>query len=230
MAASVNPRGEAAPRGVELALARHRRKYEAEVQRLLDATLALMREGDSPDPTVSEILARAHLSTSAFYRHFPTKDDLFVTLLEQAHELTAAHLAQRLADVDSPVERIELWVRALFDLARTEESVARNRPLLLAHPRLLQQFPGEILSGFAALTVPMSAAIAEARAAAGLDTATAASDARLALHQIFGMLIDAAAVRRPVATDDIEAVVSYTLRAVLAESPPRTGRSRLRRS
>ena len=67
------------PRGVERALARRRRRYEDEVERLLDAALQVMRERDTANPSVTDILTVSGLSTSAFYRHFPTKDDLLVT-------------------------------------------------------------------------------------------------------------------------------------------------------
>ena len=221
------PTGGAA-RGVEHALARQRQKYEDEVDRLLTATMELIRVRDDADPTVNEILARAGLSTTAFYRHFPTKDDLFVALLERGHELTAAHVARRLAAVTEPRARIETWVRALFDLVRTPTALAQNRPLLLAHPRLLQRFPAEIDAGFAALAVPMEQAILDARRRAGDPSGHAAIDARLALHQIFGILVDAAAVRTPPARRTIDAVVSYTLRAVLgaevAPAPVAAGR------
>jgi AcrR family transcriptional regulator len=142
-----------------------------------------------------------------------------VTLLERAHELTASHLAQRLDSVDDPVERIELWVRALFDLVRTPSSVAQNRPLLIAHPRLMTRFAPEINAGFDALSRPLEHAIAEARADAGLPAGDPGADARLALHQVFGMILDAAAVGTPPSRQTIGAVVSYTMRAVLGAMP-----------
>ncbi len=209
----------AAPRGVDRALARQRRKYEDELERLLAATFRVMRDRDTAEPTVSDILAAAGLSTSAFYRHFPTKDDLLVTLLERAHELTRAHIDERMAATSDPSDRVAEWIRGLFDLLRTDELVTANRPFLLAHPRLLERFPDEIGAGFEALLVPLADAVASARTAAGLPVGDAAGDARLVLHQVFGMLIDAAALRAPVGDDVVSQVVDYTLRAVLA--PPR---------
>lgn len=206
----------AAPRGVDRALARQRRKYEDELERLLAATFRVMRDRDTADPTVSDILAEAGLSTSAFYRHFPTKDDLLVTLLERAHELTRAHIDERVAATRDPRDRVAEWIRGLFDLLRTDELLTANRPFLLAHPRLLERFPEEIGAGFEALLAPLVAAVAEARAEAGLPPGDPSGDARLALHQVFGMLIDAAALRTPVGGDTVGRVVDYTLRAVLS--------------
>jgi AcrR family transcriptional regulator len=202
-------------RGVERALAGRRRQYEDEVERLLDATFKVMRERDTANPSVADILATSGLSTSVFYRHFPTKDDLLVTLLERAHRRTHQHMEDRLAQQDDPAGRIAEWVRAIFDLLRTDELVTANRPFLLAHPRLLERFPAEIEAGFEALAAPLGRAIADARAAAGLPTAGAEADARLAMHHVFGILVDRAALGRPSDDGIVESVASYTLRAVL---------------
>lgn len=205
-----------APRGVERALSRQRRKYEDEVERLVNATFRVMRQLDTAEPTVNDILTEAGLSTSAFYRHFPTKDDLLVTLLERAHAMTRKHVDDRLATCTSPRDRIVEWVRAVMDLLRTDDLVAANRPFLLAHPRLLERFPTEINTGFDALLVPLESAIAEARKLAGLSTDGAPFDARLVLHQVFGILIDTAALRQRTNPAIVDAVASYTLRAVLS--------------
>lgn len=212
-----------AARGVERALADRRRQYEEEFERLLDATFRVMRERDTANPSVADILAASGLSTSAFYRHFPTKDDLLVTLLGRAHEVTRRHLEQRLAAHEAPVDRIVEWVRAMFGLIGTNELVTASRPFLLAHPRLLERFPDEIEAGFAALVAPLAEAIADGRGAtadgttARGDTA-AAADARLAMHHVFGILVDRAALRQRADPEVVDAVASYTLRAVL---PPR---------
>jgi AcrR family transcriptional regulator len=213
-------------RGVEYALADRRARYQDEVSKLFDATLSVMREKETADPTVSDILDRAGMSTTTFYRHFPTKSDLLVALLEQAHELTAAHVDRRVASVDDPRDRIERWVRAVFDLVRTPASLALNRPLLLAHPRLLHEFPEEITTGFAMLALPLQAAMADARTATGLAPGDSALDSLLALHQVFGILIDAAAVGAPPTPAVVDAVVDYTLRAALGTTPRTHSKSR----
>ncbi|CUU54926.1 DNA-binding transcriptional regulator, AcrR family [Parafrankia irregularis] len=236
------------PRGVERALARQRHRYEDEVERLIDATFRVMRERDTANPSVSEILAASGLSTTAFYRHFPTKDDLLLTLLERAHDITRRHIEERLAAESDPVQRIAEWVRAMFDLLRTDDLVVANRPFLLAHPRLLERFPAELGTWFDALVAPLATAIADARRAAPgapappaatMPSATtpaattpsaaptrpdvpgsdAAVDARLAMQHVFGILVDHAALRRRLEAQTVDSVISYTWRAVLAAGP-----------
>ena len=130
--------------------------------------------------------------------------------------MTRKHVDDRLATCTNPRDRIVEWVRAVMDLLRTDDLVAANRPFLLAHPRLLERFPTEINAGFDALLVPLESAIAEASKLAGLSTERAALDARLVLHQVFGILIDTAAMRQRTNPDVVDAVASFALRAVLS--------------
>jgi len=210
-----------APRGVERALAPRRQRYEQEVERLLEAALQVMRERDTANPGVTEILAVSGLSTTAFYRHFPTKDDLLLALLERAHVRTRDHLLQRLSACPDPGGRVAEWVRGMFSLLRTDELVAANRPFLLAHPRLLERFPGEITAGFDGLVAPLAEAIGEARRGVGADASTAGADARLAMQHVFGILVDRAALRLRSGPEVIEPLVAYTQRAVLPPSSER---------
>lgn len=215
-----------APRGVERALARKRRKYEDEVERLTAAALAVMRERDTVDPRVADILEHAGLSTAALYRHFPTKDDLLLALIEGAGANTRSYLAHQLDGLDDPRQRIVGWVESMFDLLGDDELVARNRPFLLAHPRLLERFPAEITAMVDQLVAPLATAIDEARRAADLDPGEADDAARLIYHLVFGLLIDRAAQRQVTDARLVAVVVQHCLRATLGPpvAPPRRPR------
>jgi AcrR family transcriptional regulator len=205
----------ASARAVERALARKRQKYADEVDRLVAAAFRAMQARETIDPTVGDILAEAGLSTAAFYRHFPTKDDLLLTLLEHAGATTGSYLDHLLARADGPTEHIAAWVRGMFDLVRTEELLAANRPVLLAHARLVERFPDEIARNTRALVAPLAEAIAAARASRGLPAGDAAIDALLTHRLVYGVIADHAAERRTPDPAEVEAVVSYALRALL---------------
>jgi AcrR family transcriptional regulator len=208
----------AALRGVERALARKRQKYEDEVARLTAATLAIMQERDTVDPRVSDILEVAGLSTAALYRHFPTKDDLLLSLLEGAGHNTRSYIAHQLgAETDAKV-RIAVWIESMFDLLHDDELVTRNRPFLLSHPRLLEQFPQEIEAMVALLVAPLVDAIDRARLDVGIDSANSTDEAMLVYHLVFGILIDHAAQRRTTDRRTVDQVVQHCLQSIL--SPP----------
>lgn len=205
----------AAERGVERALARKREKYDREVARILAAARAVMAARGTLDPTVTDILAEAGLSTAAFYRHFPTKDDLLLTLVEEAGATTRSYLAHRLDRATGPAERVRAWIAGMCGLARTARAVEANRPFLLNHPRLVERFAPELDAMVERLTAPLAAAIREARAAAGEAPGDAELDARLVHHQVFAVLIDHAAARRTIPPALVEALQRHAERAVL---------------
>ncbi|PRC46418.1 TetR family transcriptional regulator [Mycobacterium sp. ITM-2017-0098] len=65
---------------------------------------------------MSAILAGAGLSSRAFYRHFVSKDDLFLALLQQACGGLVATV-DRVADaaVGTPSEQLADWIGEMFD-------------------------------------------------------------------------------------------------------------------
>lgn len=208
----------AATRGVERALARKREKYEDEVQRLLDATRRVMRGHGTVDPTVNEILAEAGLSTTAFYRHFPTKDDLLLTISLQASATARSYVEHRMAGVADAAARVAAWIEAMLDLLGTEGNLATNRAFLLSHLRLVERFAEEIDAANEPLVALLADAIAEARADAGLPPVDARGEARLVHHQVFAVLLDRAARNRTTDAALDAALVDHTRRAVLG--PP----------
>lgn len=71
-----------------------------------------------PDPvSVAAILARAEVSSRAFYRHFQSKDALFLAMIEAAGAALSERLDRIAADhPGTPVEMLEAWVGELFAL------------------------------------------------------------------------------------------------------------------
>jgi AcrR family transcriptional regulator len=206
-----------AARGVERALAAKREKYQDEFDRLLAAALRVIRAGGTVEPRVSDILAEAGLSTGAFYRHFPAKDDLLLALVEQAGENTRSFLRHQLSAERDPRRRIAAWIEAMFGLLGNDEHVAMNRPFLLAHPRLMERFPDEIDAMVSLLVQPLADAMRDARTAQDAPAGNPERDARLVHHQVFSILMDRAATRTVTDPREVQAVVDYTLRAVLSE-------------
>ncbi len=70
---------------------------------------------------VSAILARAEVSSRAFYRHFESKDDLFLAMLQLGTERLAVELDKTAAPVvdgpADPLSRLRAWLDHVFILA-----------------------------------------------------------------------------------------------------------------
>ncbi|MFM8304473.1 MAG: TetR/AcrR family transcriptional regulator, partial [Actinomycetota bacterium] len=73
-----------------------RAAYTDEVQRLLDAACAVMRESGDIEPRVSDVVRTAGLSNQAFYRHFASKDALLLAVLTDGRQRLLATLTARM--------------------------------------------------------------------------------------------------------------------------------------
>ncbi len=87
-------------------------------QGIIDAAYGCLSEPHSGPIPVAAILERAGLSTRAFYRHFASKDELFLAMLEQEASALAGRL-DRVADElpGDPVKQLTAWVEVMFVLA-----------------------------------------------------------------------------------------------------------------
>jgi AcrR family transcriptional regulator len=85
---------------------------------LIEAAYSCLSEPHSEPVPVAAILARAGLSSRAFYRHFRSKDELFLALLRQESDELAGRL-DRIADeiAGSPVDQLAAWIGQMFGLA-----------------------------------------------------------------------------------------------------------------
>jgi len=88
-------------------------------QGIIDAAYGCLYEPHSGPIPVAAILGRAGLSTRAFYRHFSSKDELFLAMLRQEGEALAARLDRIVDEVSGgPVEQLTAWIETMYVLAR----------------------------------------------------------------------------------------------------------------
>jgi len=88
-------------------------------QGIIDAAYGCLYEAHSGPIPVAAILRRAGLSTRAFYRHFSSKDELFLAMLRQEGEALAARLDRIVDEVSGgPVEQLTAWIETMYVLAR----------------------------------------------------------------------------------------------------------------
>jgi AcrR family transcriptional regulator len=115
--------GEALPptaaRAVSRSLASRRSTYVDEVQRLLDAGLALMVEGQEA-PRVADIVQRSGLSNQAFYRHFASKDELIVAVVESGSARLETYLEHQVALAPDPDAQLRAWVLGVLSQAKPD--------------------------------------------------------------------------------------------------------------
>jgi AcrR family transcriptional regulator len=88
---------------------------------IIDAAYKCLSEPHSGPIPVAAILHRAGVSTRAFYRHFESKDELFLALLRQESDRLATRLDRVLDEPGDPVDQLRAWIRAMFGWAHDEE-------------------------------------------------------------------------------------------------------------
>ena len=150
--------------------------YQDEVQRLLQAGLDEMRERQCVEPRVADIVRRAGLSNKTFYRHFRSRDELLLAILEQGLRVQFTKLEERMAQAGSARDRIRCWIWEVLGRALDPEAAATTRPLLVHQARLLESVGEEAWGCVERLKVPLRAAIAEAMESGELEEADVESD------------------------------------------------------
>jgi AcrR family transcriptional regulator len=128
----------------ERALAGRRDQYAAEVRKLLDAAFVVMRRTGSIDPQVREIVRVAGLSNQAFYRHFPSKDALLLSVLADGRRQLVSYLERRLRDTDDPEQQLQRFIDGVMAQARDAEAADATRPFAINGNRLAAEFPDEV--------------------------------------------------------------------------------------
>jgi len=94
------------------------RHYDAETERsmLLRAGSRLLRTQKQESVTLAAILEESTLHTRAFYRHFRTKEDLFVAVHWQQGEELHSILQARVQAAPSPMDGVVAWIDQMLRL------------------------------------------------------------------------------------------------------------------
>jgi AcrR family transcriptional regulator len=75
-------------------------------EQLLDCAAALFAQRGYARATTAELAKAAGVTEPIIYRHFTSKRDLFIALIERTAKQTLTHWRERLAGTDDPAERL----------------------------------------------------------------------------------------------------------------------------
>jgi AcrR family transcriptional regulator len=173
---------------VDRSIGRRRANAQAEIERLVGAALAVIRRTGRLEPTVSNILAEAGLSNQAFYRHFRSKHELLVAVLDQGIRGLATYLSGRMAAAESPGAAIREWIRGLAAQAGDPGGAQATRPFVLARAKLAEAFPSEVARSAAQITAPLRASLEQARHDGEMPAVDPVRDAEMLYLLMMGWL------------------------------------------
>jgi AcrR family transcriptional regulator len=207
-------------RSLDRALARQRAAYAAEAEKLVQAALALIRERGELEPPVAAIVRRARLSNQAFYRHFRSKHELLVAVLDHGIALLADYLAARMAKAATPREQVCAWLRGMLEQALNARGAGATRPFVLARSQLARHYPEEVAHSEQRLTALVREALAAARDAGELPHVDPASDAEALYHLAMGWLQARLAEPAPASRAQAARLEAFALAGLDAEPRP----------
>ena len=185
--------------------------YADEVRRLLEAAYTVMRRSGSLDPRVSDIVATAGLSNQAFYRHFRSKDELLLAVLEDGQRRLVATLERRMARAEPGAGAVAAWVEGVLEQARNPEAAANTRPFAVNGPRLTERDPAATAAQRERVVAPLRDAVS----AAGGDPTR---DADAIYYLTMGRTEDAITRGETPSGEDVAHTVAFALTALGAPS------------
>jgi AcrR family transcriptional regulator len=193
-----------------------------EVQRIIDATYRVIEREGAVEPKVRDILAEAGLANQAFYRHFASKDDLLLVILDDGRRRIAGYLAHRMEKVAAKgaVAQVQAWIEGVMAQAADPDAASRTRPFVAGLQRLTELHPDQQRASVDLLVSQVAGALR-----AGVESGELPEEldvARSARHvyvlAIGTMEEHVLAGTRPTRADTRE-LVAFSLRALGAPTP-----------
>jgi AcrR family transcriptional regulator len=203
-------------RAVARSLARRRASYADEVERIVSATYEVIERTGSLDPTMRDILRQSGISTQAFYRHFRSKDELLLALLDDGRRQLTSYLAHRMAKADTAEGKLTAWIEGVLAQASDETAAAKTRPFLANLDRLAEQYPSDQQESVELLIGLVEAALGMMRPDVAPERARL--DAIAIYHLAIGTMHQHIRDRTRPSADEVEHVIQFSLAAVARPS------------
>lgn len=90
---------------------------------IIDAAYTCLSEPHSGAIPVAAILQRAGVSTRAFYRHFESKDELFLAMMRRETDALAERLDRICAEAPGgPADQLRAWIAGMFGLIHDDQT------------------------------------------------------------------------------------------------------------
>ena len=211
--------GVAAPR-VEPADCRAKRGPDDEVKRLLLAGFEEILEKGSVEPRVADIVHRAGLSNKAFYRHFRSKDELILAILEQGMRRRRRIFDVRLAELPSAAEKVRVWIRTVQEQALNPAFAEVTRPFCAYQARLTEDLGEQLWGHTDSLRAPLELALVEGERNGEFPDIDPQGEAVIIYWLAMGWMQAKVLQRIVPSRAEAEAVVTFALRSIL---PARSG-------
>jgi AcrR family transcriptional regulator len=186
----------------------------AEIERIIEATYRVIERTGSVDPSMREILREAGLSTQVFYRHFRSKDELMLVLLDDGRRRLADYLRHRMDKAAGPLATIGAWIEGTLAQAADPQAASRTRPFIANLGHLQEQYPDEHRESVQVLVRLLEEAIVDAVEAGAARSENPHADATAIYHMTEGSMELHLRERSTPDPDEVTHLVAFALRAL----------------
>jgi TetR/AcrR family fatty acid metabolism transcriptional regulator len=93
--------------------------------RLIQAAMDVFAERGYHGATVDDIVAASDTSKGAFYHYFPSKQAIFLSLLDRLVEMVEAGVESAIARHEGALAKVEAALRVVLDVASARRDLAR---------------------------------------------------------------------------------------------------------
>lgn len=178
--------------------------------------------------TTQDVIKEAGVALQTFYRYYGGKDQLLLALIADLIQGYADGLRAQLADVDDPLEQLELSVKSTIAARSDPEAAAgAGRFITAEHWRLHDKFPQEIVAATQPVTSLIEEILVAGAASGAFTTVQPDRDAWLITKLIMSVFHHLAFVPDDPGAPDADAVWAFCLAAVTApREAPRRRRTR----
>jgi AcrR family transcriptional regulator len=180
--------GPVANRAVERSLEHRRAAFQDEFECLVKASFRVIRKTGKMEPRVNDVIAEAGLSNQAFYKHFRSKDELLLAMLDAGSSRLRSYIEHRMQAVNTPEQKIREWICGMLEQALNEDAAHLIRPFALSRARLSDLFPNEVMDAEMQVTNLVRDAIQEAVATGAMPAADPERDSEVIYNMVFGWL------------------------------------------
>jgi AcrR family transcriptional regulator len=206
-----------AVRSVERTLASRYSTYIDEVTRLIRAAVAVMDQQQTTTPKVSDIVREAGLSNQAFYKHFRSKSELFLALLDEGQRELVTYLQHQTDKADTGIGKVRNWVVGIMSQAVVPAATSATRGVMMNSHELQAEYPEECNRLNDLLVAPLVAAIRLAEEQDAIRPVDAKS-AAMTIFRLAGSTAEKYVLSRRVpSNEDIEFLVEFILCGLGAE-------------
>ena len=151
-------------RTIDRSLEPRRARYEREVEALVGSALKVMRRKGYAAATVADVLEEAELSTRAFYRHFHSKEELFLAVFERDSTESSRRMQKRLDALPDARARLLGWIDEVLSLGYDRTRAKRTRSFANEASILRSAYPAEFVGLHRAVYEPLIRVLEEGRA------------------------------------------------------------------